>query len=187
MNINRMIVMKIRFKTMISHDADRAELLEAFRYLGNGCCAGAVTCGSLAVQFWQARLIEAAARSVSEKTGTERLHALSLEPPRTPYKDAGLTTTGPLCQPARPVYLSRTSELEGARYIFRYHFDQKIDEFLADILGEVAPPPLPPPAPGELSLTLAPAIPGNIGVHRTLPRKLGGPGIMAYGGPAGET
>ena len=90
------------------------------------------------------------------------------------------------CVNQRVQYLSRTSEFEGARYIFRYHFDQKIDEFLANILGEVAPPPLPPPAPGEVPPPLPPAIPGNIGVHRTLPRKLGGPGIMAYGGPAGE-
>ena len=85
------------------------------------------------------------------------------------------------CVNQRVQYLSRTSEFEGARYIFRYHFDQKIDEFLADILGEVAPPPLPPTAPGEVPPPLLSAIPCNIEVHRTLPRKLGGPGIMAYG------
>ena len=47
----------------------------------------------------------------------------------------------------------------------------------------MAPPPLPPPAPGEVPPPFPPAIPGNIGVHRTLPRNLGDPGIM---GPVGE-
>ena len=90
------------------------------------------------------------------------------------------------CVNQRVQYMSRTAEFEGSRIIFRDHFDVHIDRFLAAILGENPPPDPPPPEPNVTVPPLPMAAPGNISVHRSLPRSLGGMGMIAYGGPIGE-